>query len=41
MQERQLNILKSVPLRGGILGLFKKIKLVAKAKKKLRVRFGD
>lgn len=41
MRDRQLKILKSTKLHGGFFGIIKKIKLVAKAKKKLRVRFGD
>ncbi len=41
MRERQLNILKSVAVRGGFFGFLKKRKLVKKAKKKLRTRFGD
>lgn len=41
MRQRQLNILKSASTRGGISGFLKKIKLIAKAKKKLKVRFGD
>jgi glycosyltransferase involved in cell wall biosynthesis len=41
MRERQLNILKSSPVRGGIFGMIKKIKLVKKARKKLKKRFGD
>lgn len=41
MRERQLEILKSVRVHGGIAGFFKKMKFVKKAKKKLRIRFGD
>ncbi len=41
MRERQLKILKSSPIRGGIIGTIKKLKLVIKAKKKLKKRFGD
>jgi glycosyltransferase involved in cell wall biosynthesis len=41
MRTRQLNILKSAPVRGEIFGLIKKIKLVSKARKKLKARFGD
>ncbi len=39
MKNRQLNILKSAPARGGIFGLIKKAKLVYKARKKLKKRF--
>ncbi len=41
MRARQLNILKSTAVRGGFFGLIKKMKLISKAKKKLKVRFGD
>ena len=41
MRERQLEILKSTKLHGGLPGLIIKMKLVCKAKKKLKKRFGD
>ena len=41
MRDRQLSILKSTEVRGGLMGFFTKIKLVRKAKRKLRKRFGD
>lgn len=41
MRERQLKIIKSTKVKGGFLGFIKKIKLVLKAKKKLKIRFGS
>jgi glycosyltransferase involved in cell wall biosynthesis len=41
MRERQLNILKSTSIHGGLFGFSKKMKLVSKAKRKLKIRFGD
>lgn len=41
MRDRQLEILKETKLHGGLFGLITKMKLVCKAQKKLKKRFGD
>jgi glycosyltransferase involved in cell wall biosynthesis len=41
MRDKQLEILKSTKLHGGLPALITKMKLVCKAKKKLKKRFGD
>ena len=41
MRDRQLEILKSTKVHGGLVGLITKAKLVSKARKKLKKRFGN